>query len=87
MAIGVLFAWVLGLGVLFLALFSSGSSGGNGVLGARALFGSIFGLSGADARLAAGVGAAIAIARARARAAAAVRERRPGRGERPGAFA
>ena len=32
------------------------------MLGARALFGSIFGLSGADARLAAGVGAAIAIA-------------------------
>jgi zinc/manganese transport system permease protein len=61
-AIGVLFAWVLGLGVLFLAVFSSGSSGGNGVLGARALFGSIFGLSGADARLAAGVGAAIAVA-------------------------
>jgi zinc/manganese transport system permease protein len=61
-AIGVLFAWVLGLGVLFLALFSGGSSGGNGVLGARALFGSIFGLSGADARLAAGVGAAIAVA-------------------------
>ena len=61
-AIGVLFAWVLGLGVLFLALFSGGSSGGDGVLGARALFGSIFGLSGADARLAAGVGAGIAIA-------------------------
>jgi zinc/manganese transport system permease protein len=61
-AIGVLFAWVLGLGVLFLALFSGGSSGGNGVLGARALFGSIFGLSGGDARLAAGVGAGIAIA-------------------------
>jgi zinc/manganese transport system permease protein len=60
-AIGILFVWVLGLGVLFLAIFTSGSSGGNGVLGARALFGSIFGLSGADARLAAVVGAAIAV--------------------------
>ena len=61
-AIGILFAWVLGLGVLFLALFAGGPSGGNGLLGARALFGSIFGLAGADARLAAVVGAAIAIA-------------------------
>lgn len=61
-AIGILFVWVLGLGVLFLAIFTSGSSGGNGVLGARALFGSIFGLSGADARLAAVVGAVIAVA-------------------------
>ncbi len=61
-AIGILFAWVLGLGVLFLALFSGGPSGGNGLLGARALFGSIFGLGGADARLAAVVGAAIAVA-------------------------
>jgi zinc/manganese transport system permease protein len=60
--IGIVFAWILGLGVFFLALFSSGSSGGNGLLGARALFGSIFGLSPADARLAAAVGAAIVTA-------------------------
>jgi zinc/manganese transport system permease protein len=60
-AIGVLFAWVLGLGVLFLALFAGGSSGGDGGIGARALFGSIFGLSGGDARLAAAVGAAIVV--------------------------
>jgi zinc/manganese transport system permease protein len=58
-AIGIVFAWVLGLGVLFLALFSSGAGGGNGLLGARALFGSIFGLSAADARFAATVGVAI----------------------------
>jgi len=57
--IGVVFAWVLGLGVFFLALFSAGSGGGNGLLGARALFGSIFGLSAADARLAAGVAVAV----------------------------
>ena len=67
-AIGIVFAWVLGLGVFFLALFSAGSGGGNGLLGARALFGSIFGLSPADARLAALIGvlivaAVIAIAR------------------------
>ena len=57
--IGITFAWILGLGVYFLAVFSSGSGGGNGILGARTLFGSIFGLSAADARLAAGIAAAI----------------------------
>jgi zinc/manganese transport system permease protein len=60
--IGIVFAWILGLGVFFLALFSSGSGGGNGLLGARALFGSIFGLSAVDAGLAAAIGAAITLA-------------------------
>ena len=60
--IGVIFAWILGLGVLFLALFNAGSGGGNGLLGARALFGSIFGLSAGDARLAAVVAAGIVAA-------------------------
>jgi len=60
--IGIVFAWVLGLGVFFLALFGAGSGGGNGLLGARALFGSIFGLSAADARLAAAIAAAIVMA-------------------------
>jgi zinc/manganese transport system permease protein len=59
--IGILFAAILGLGVLFLSIFSSGSGGGNGVLGARTLFGSIFGLSAADARLAALIAAGIAV--------------------------
>jgi zinc/manganese transport system permease protein len=57
--IGVTFVWILGLGVYFLALFSSGSGGGNGLLGVRALFGSIFGLSAGDARVAAAIGATI----------------------------
>jgi zinc/manganese transport system permease protein len=60
--IGIVFAWILGLGVFFLALFSTGSGGGNGLLGARALFGSIFGLSAADARLAAVIAAGIVAA-------------------------
>ncbi len=51
--IGVVFAWILGLGVFFLALFSAGVGGGNGLFGARTLFGSIFGLSPGDGRLAA----------------------------------
>ena len=57
--IGITFAWVLGLGVYFLAVFAAGSGGGNGLLGARTLFGSIFGLSLGDVRLAVGVGAAV----------------------------
>src|SRR5450755_2270716 len=60
--IGIAFAAILGLGVYFLALYSSGAGGGNGVLGARTLFGSIFGLSGSDAALAAAVGAGVVIA-------------------------
>jgi zinc/manganese transport system permease protein len=59
--IGILFAAILGLGVLFLAIFSSGTGGGNGLLGARTLFGSIFGLSAADARLAAVIGAGVVV--------------------------
>jgi zinc/manganese transport system permease protein len=51
--IGVVFAWILGLGVLFLDVFNSSSGGGSGIIGARALFGSIFALSGGEARLAA----------------------------------
>jgi zinc/manganese transport system permease protein len=59
--VGIMFAWVLGLGVLFLAIFST-SSGGNGLLGARTLFGSIFGLSASHAALAAVIGVAIVAA-------------------------
>ena len=57
--IGTLFAWVLGLGVLFLALVAAGASGGNGVLASRALFGSIFSLTASDTLLAAGIAIAI----------------------------
>jgi zinc/manganese transport system permease protein len=59
--IGIVFAAILGLGVLFLAIFSEGSGGGNGLLGARTLFGSIFGLSGPDATLAALIAAGIIV--------------------------
>src|SRR5512140_2616274 len=49
--IGSLFAWTLGLGVLFLAIFTTKSSAGNGTAGVRVLFGSIFGLSSTDVRI------------------------------------
>jgi len=60
--IGSFFAWVLGLGVLFLSIFTTSSSGGNGTAAVRVLFGSIFGLSAGDARVAAAVGAGAALA-------------------------
>jgi zinc/manganese transport system permease protein len=67
--IGSFFAWVLGLGALFLSIFTTSASGsGDGTAGVRVLFGSIFGLSASQARLGALLGAlavviVIAIAR------------------------
>ncbi len=43
--IGNVFAWVLGLGVLFLTIYTTGAGGGDGSAGVTVLFGSIFGLS------------------------------------------
>src|SRR5438046_8105079 len=43
-AIGTVFAWVLGLGVLFLSLYTTARSAASGTLGVRILFGSILGL-------------------------------------------
>jgi len=58
--IGSVFAWILGLGVLFLSLAArSGSAGGAGV---SVLFGSIFGLDAGQAALAALIGVMIAVA-------------------------
>jgi zinc/manganese transport system permease protein len=61
-AIGVVFAWVLGVGVLFLDIFNAGSGGGSGITATRTLFGSIFSLSAGEAWLAAAIGAGIALA-------------------------
>jgi zinc/manganese transport system permease protein len=61
--IGSVFAWVLGLGALFLSIFVSGSSGADGTAAVRVLFGSILGLSAGEARLAAvvAIGAVLAL--------------------------
>jgi zinc/manganese transport system permease protein len=59
---GMVFVWVLGLGVLFLALFNSGSSGSSGTIAARTLFGSIFSLTAGEAQLAALLGVALVAA-------------------------
>jgi zinc/manganese transport system permease protein len=60
--IGSVFAWILGLGVLFLSIFTVNASGSNGTAAVRVLFGSIFGLSVADARLASAIALASALA-------------------------
>jgi zinc/manganese transport system permease protein len=60
-AIGIVFTFILGLGVLFQTLFSSSSGGGAGIQLAHTLFGSIFGLGAGEARLAAAV-ALVAVA-------------------------
>jgi zinc/manganese transport system permease protein len=57
--IGSVFAWMLGLGVLFLSIYTAGSSGSNGTAGVSVLFGSILGLSGGAARIAAAIAGAV----------------------------
>ncbi|MBY8877543.1 metal ABC transporter permease [Streptomyces sp. PLK6-54] len=58
-AIGSVFSWILGLGVFFLTLYTTSRSAGNGGAGVSVLFGSVFGLSSAQALTAALVGAGI----------------------------
>jgi zinc/manganese transport system permease protein len=60
--IGSVFAWMLGLGVLFLSIYTSGRSGSNGTAGVSVLFGSILGLSAGQAQVAAAIGAAVCVA-------------------------
>jgi len=66
--IGSTFAWILGLGVLALSIFTTQHSAGNGAAGVKILFGSISGLDAAAVRTAvlitaAVVAAALAMAR------------------------
>lgn len=56
-AIGTVLAWVLGLGILFLSIYTSTASGSNGSIGINILFGTIFGLTAQQAQVAAWVGA------------------------------
>jgi zinc/manganese transport system permease protein len=60
-AIGIVFTFVLGLGLFFLTLFSVSSAGGAGIQAAHTLFGSIFGLGAGEARVAALLGLAIVV--------------------------
>ncbi|HUD35982.1 MAG TPA: metal ABC transporter permease [Streptosporangiaceae bacterium] len=47
--IGSVFAWILGLGALFLSIYTTSSSGTNATSGVNVLFGTLFGLSGGQA--------------------------------------
>ncbi|HEV2887778.1 MAG TPA: metal ABC transporter permease [Jatrophihabitans sp.] len=60
--IGTTFAWVLGLGVLFLTLYTTSGSTGNGTANVNVLFGSIFGISAAAAATAAWIAAGLTVA-------------------------
>ena len=57
--IGSTFAWVLGIGVLALSVFTTRHSTGNGAAGVRVLFGSIYGLNANAVRVAVAVAAAV----------------------------
>jgi zinc/manganese transport system permease protein len=60
--IGSVFAWILGLGVFFLTIYTTSQSTGNGAANVNYLFGSIFGLSASQSVVAAVVGAAVSLA-------------------------
>ncbi|MBV9000084.1 MAG: metal ABC transporter permease [Solirubrobacterales bacterium] len=60
--IGIVFAWILGLGVLLLAILATSASGGTGVAAANTLFGSIYSLTAGGSRLAAAIALAVAAA-------------------------
>lgn len=49
--IGSVFAWILGLGALFLTIYTTSRSGTNGTSGINVLFGTIFGLSASQAAI------------------------------------
>jgi zinc/manganese transport system permease protein len=59
--IGTTFAWVLGLGVFFLALYTTHTSTGNSTASVTVLFGSIFGISAAAAATAAWIAAGLVV--------------------------
>jgi zinc/manganese transport system permease protein len=60
--IGNVLAWVLGLGVFFLAIYVTSQSAGNGAAGVSVLFGSILGLSREQALTSVAVAAAVTVA-------------------------
>jgi zinc/manganese transport system permease protein len=59
--IGSIFAWILGLGVFFLTIYTTSRSTANGTAGVNVLFGSIFGLSAAQATTAAWIALAVCV--------------------------
>ncbi|MFN2606582.1 MAG: metal ABC transporter permease [Acidimicrobiales bacterium] len=61
-AVGVVFAWVLGLGAYFLSVFLDRQATGQSSAAVRVLFGSVFGIGAGQVRLTALVSAAVVVA-------------------------
>ena len=59
--IGIVLAWVLGLGALFLSIYTKQSSGTNSTIGVNYLFGSILGLQAQQAQLVAAIGVVVIV--------------------------
>jgi zinc/manganese transport system permease protein len=59
--IGTIFAWVLGIGVLLMAILATSSAGATGIAAVNTLFGSIYSLTPGASRLAALIGFAAAV--------------------------
>ncbi len=60
--VGSVFAWVLGLGALFLTIYTTSSTGTDATAGVNVLFGSIFGLTSAQAATDALIALGVAVA-------------------------
>jgi zinc/manganese transport system permease protein len=60
--IGIVFAWILGIGILLITLLASSAQGGTGIAAANTLFGSIYSLSAAGSQLAALLALLVAVA-------------------------
>ena len=60
--IGIVFAWILGIGILLITLLATSAQGGQGIEATNTLFGSIYELSAGAAQIAALVGLLVAAA-------------------------
>ncbi len=60
--IGIVFAWILGIGILLITVLATSSGGGNGITAANALFGSIYSLSAGASSVAAVIAVAVTAA-------------------------
>jgi zinc/manganese transport system permease protein len=60
--IGIVFAWILGVGILLITLLATSAQGGQGIAATNTLFGSIYGLGASASQIAAAIGLAVAVA-------------------------
>jgi len=60
-SIGIVFAWILGIGILLITLLARSAHGGNGIAATNALFGSIYSLGAGSTILAASVSGLVVV--------------------------